>query len=183
MTRKALEHLEAGLPAAWYRDPAHYERELEAFWYGRWIAAARAEELPSLGDWRVVRIGSRAIVLLRGNDLQIKAFHNACRHRGSILCTQDQGHFERNRIVCPYHSWTYDLAGQLVATPRRMETPDFGLADFRLYPAAVASWGGFIFINLAGRDSPPLDVREPSPQFQRYRLCQVRVRQCIVAGM
>ena len=44
--RKALDKLEAGLPAAWYRDPTHYDRELEAFWYSHWIAVAREEELP-----------------------------------------------------------------------------------------------------------------------------------------
>ena len=154
MERKPLQRLEAGLPAAWYHDPAHYQQELEAFWYRRWVVVAREAELAATGDWRTVRVGTQSMVLVRDED-QIRAFHNTCRHRGSVLCTEEQGSFARKRIVCPYHSWTYDLAGQLVATPRRMETPDFRLADFRLYPAAVASWGGFIFINLAGRDAPP----------------------------
>src|SRR5260221_4644684 len=183
MTRKALEHLEAGLPAAWYRDPAHYERELEAFWYGRWIAAAREEEIPSPGDWRVVRIGSQAIVLLRGNDLQIKAFHNTCRHRGSILCTQDQGHFERNRIVCPYHSWTYDLAGQLVATPRRMETPDFDKKDFPLHEIGVDVWGGYVFLRI-DKNSISLKKKTADLQkrFENYAFENLRIGKRIVHG-
>ena len=140
MERKALDRLEAGLPGAWYSDPAHYERELNAFWYAGWVAVAREEEITKPGDWRVARIGTQSLVVLRAEDLQVKAFHNTCRHRGSILCTEEQGHFARKRIVCPYHSWTYDLAGQLIATPRRMETPDFDLRQFRLFEVAVKIW-------------------------------------------
>ena len=130
MDRKALDRLEPGLPSSWYRDPTHYERELEAFWYSRWIAVAREEELPQAGDWRVARIGTQSIVVVRGEDGELRAFHNTCRHRGSVLCTEASGNFARKRIVCPYHSWTYDLGGQLVATPRRMQSAP--LAAIRL---------------------------------------------------
>jgi len=181
MERKPLQRLEAGLPAPWYYDPAHYQRELEAFWYRRWVAVAREEELPGPGDWRMLRIGTQSIVLARDED-RIRGFHNTCRHRGSILCTEESGNFARRRIVCPYHSWTYDLAGQLVATPRRMETPDFRLADFQLYPVAVASWGGFVFVNLE-RNAAPLDVGSLGAQFERYRLSELRIGKRIVADV
>src|SRR5712671_5783546 len=151
--RKPLKRLEAGLPASWYHDPEHYRRELEVFWYGRWIAAAREEEIPAPGDWRVVRLGTQSIVVLRDANRQIRAFHNTCRHRGSILCTEETGRFARERIVCPYHAWTYDLSGSLVATPRRMPTPDFDMKDFPLYEVAADCRGGFIFINLQRKPS------------------------------
>jgi Rieske 2Fe-2S family protein len=179
MTRRPLERLEAGLPAAWYRDPAHYERELEAFWYGRWVAVARAEELARPGDWRAMRIGTQSIVVVRSNE-GLRAFHNTCRHRGSVLCTEESGNFARQRIVCPYHSWTYDLAGRLVATPRRMETPDFRMGDFPLFGVAIDTWGGFVFVNLA-RDPAPLDVGGLGGQFQRYRFAELRIGKRIVA--
>src|SRR4051812_10470074 len=156
MTRRPLERLEPGLPAGWYHDPAHYQRELEAVWYRRWVAVAREEEVPAIGDWRLVCIGTQKIVVLRDEDGQLRAFHNTCRHRGSVLCTEESGRFARSRIVCPYHSWTYDLSGRLVATPRRMETPDFRMEDFPLYRVATAAWGGFVFVNLSGKS--PLDV-------------------------
>ena len=53
--REPLARVEPGLPAGWYVDPGHYQRELEAFWYSRWIAVAREEEIPAPGDWRRVR--------------------------------------------------------------------------------------------------------------------------------
>jgi Rieske 2Fe-2S family protein len=181
MDRKALERLEPGLPAAWYRDPAHYERELETFWYSRWVAVAREEELAQPGDWRVARIGSQSLVVLKADDGNLRAFHNTCRHRGSVLCTEERGNFARQRIVCPYHSWTYDLQGQLVATPRRMETPDFRLDNFPLYAVATARWGGFVFVNLAG--NPSLDTAELDRQLKSYGLQNLRIGKRIVTDV
>ncbi|HYY61659.1 MAG TPA: Rieske 2Fe-2S domain-containing protein, partial [Burkholderiales bacterium] len=94
MERKALERLEPGLPARWYYDPAHYARELEVFWYRKWIAVARSEELASAGDWRVVRVGTQSILIAQEGG-ELRAFHNTCRHRGSVLCTEERGNFAR----------------------------------------------------------------------------------------
>jgi len=181
MTREALKRLEPGLPASWYRDPAHYERELEVFWYGRWICVARDEELAAEGDWRLVRLGTQSLILLRDEAEGLRAFHNTCRHRGSVLCTEERGRFARRRIVCPYHAWTYDLGGRLVATPRRMETPDFRLEDFPLFEVAAASWGGFIFVHL-GKDPAPLAdaVGERDERYRRYGFADLRIGRRIV---
>lgn len=179
--RKALCKLQPGLPAAWYRDPAHHDRELEAIWYRGWIATAREEEIPEAGDWRVVRIGTQSIVLLRDKAGSIRAFHNACRHRGSILCTTDQGRFKRGRIVCPYHAWTYDLEGALVATPRRMETPDFDKADFPLHRVATECWGGFVFVRLEGKRR--FDLGGMRDRFRNHRFEHLRIGKRIVADV
>jgi Rieske 2Fe-2S family protein len=178
MARIALDRLEAALPAAWYREPAHYERELEAFWYGRWVAVAREEELPAPGDWRVARIGTQSIVAFRDEKGRVRAVHNTCRHRGSILCTEERGRFARNRIVCPYHAWTYDLSGQLVATPRRMPTPDFDMKDFPLHGVDVELWGGFVFVRMDGR--APF---EPPQGLENYGLANLRIGKRIVADV
>ena len=184
MTREALKRVEPGLPASWYRDPEHYERELQTFWYARWIAAAREEEIPQPGDWRTVRIGTQSIVLLRDESARLRAFHNTCRHRGSVLCTGDKGQLPRMRIVCPYHAWTYDLAGRLVATPRRMETPDFRMEDYRLYEVAVDTWGGFVFLNLARDPAPLADTLADRPaRYGNYSFEHLRIGQRIVADV
>ena len=184
MTREALKRVEPGLPAHWYRDPQHYQRELDAFWYARWIAAAREEEVAGAGDWRVARIGTQSMVILRDESGTLRGFHNTCRHRGSVLCLGESGSLPRSRIVCPYHAWTYDLAGRLVATPRRMETPDFRMEDYRLYEVAVATWGGFVFVNLA-RDPAPLgDTLAQRPaRYENYCFEKLRIGKRIVTDV
>jgi Rieske 2Fe-2S family protein len=182
MARKALERLEAGLPAAWYHDPAHYRRELDAFWQRGWVAACRAEEIPSPGDWVVARIGEQSLVILR-NESGIKAFHNTCRHRGSILCEKASGNFARGRIVCPYHAWTYDLEGKLVGTPRRMETPDFDAKDFPLFEVAVDTWGGFVFIDLSRTAALRAPVGELEQRYKNYGFENLRIGKRIVVDV
>lgn len=185
MTREALERVQPALPATWYRDPAHYQHELEVFWYGRWLAVAREEEIPAAGDWRLVRIGTQSLVVTRDESSELRAFHNTCRHRGSVLCTAEKGNFPRKRIVCPYHAWTYDLAGRLVATPRRMETPDFRYADFPLYEVAAERWGGFIFVHLAGRDAPALaaTLGDIDGRYARYGFRDLRIGKRVVTDV
>jgi len=184
-TREPLKRLEAGLPAGWFRDPAHYERELDVLWYDRWIAVAREEEIPEAGDYRVAEVGTQSIFIVRGEDGALRAFHNTCRHRGSILCIAPQGSFARHRIVCPYHAWTYDLDGRLIATPRRMPTPDFDPGKFPLYGVAVATWGGFLFVHLAGRKAPPLaqTLGTMPARFERYAFASLRIGKRIVADV
>ena len=180
MERRPLEGLEPGLPASWYRDPAHYRRELDIFWYDRWVAVAREEEIPTPGDWRLVRIGSQQLILVKGEDGRLRALHNVCRHRGSVLCTEEKGSFPRGRIVCPYHAWSYDLDGRLAATPRRMETPDFRMADYPLYDVAVDTWGGFVFVHL-GKPGPLRDsLGQTSSRFERYPFPALRIGKRIV---
>ena len=176
--RTPLKRIEAGLPAAWYRDPAQYEKELEACWYRNWIAACREEEVSSPGDWRLARIGSQSIVVVRTAEGGLRAFHNTCRHRGSILCTAEQGRFERQRIVCPYHAWTYDLDGRLVGTPRRMPTPDFDASRFSLFEVRLDTWGGFVFVNLSGQG----DLRMPMI-FKNHNLSGLRIGKRIAADV
>jgi Rieske 2Fe-2S family protein len=144
-----LPRTEAGLPSAWYFDPDHYRRELRAIWYRDWVAVGRAEEILRSGDYFVVEIGDQRIVVTRATDGAIHAFHDTCRHRGSSLCSVARGRFANGRIVCPYHAWTYDLHGRLVATPGRLEVPDFALKHYPLYSVPVAEWGGFVFVTLA----------------------------------
>jgi glycine betaine catabolism A len=182
MERRPLERIEPGLPAGWYRDSGHYLQELEAFWYSRWVAVGREEELPAAGDWRVVRIGTQSVLLVRTDAGGISAFHNTCRHRGSVLCTEEKGRFARKRIVCPYHAWTYDLDGRLVATPRRMETPDFDATQFPLYALAADTWGGFVFVHLGSGEVAPLSeaVLEKERRYARYGLGGLRIGKRIV---
>jgi Rieske 2Fe-2S family protein len=183
--REPLDRLEPGLPARWYYDPAQYARELDVFWYGMWIAVAREEEFAEPGDYRVAAIGTQSLLLVRDDAGALRAFHNTCRHRGSILCTQPHGRLPGKRITCPYHAWTYDLAGRLVETPRRMATPDFDAERFPLFQVALECWGGFVFVNLAGAEARPLaeSLGTLPVQLERYALADLRIGKRIVADV
>jgi glycine betaine catabolism A len=182
LRRVALDRLEPSIPARYYYDPQQYERELEVFWYGMWVMAGREEEVPEPRHYKVVKIGTQSIVILRDLDGQLRAFHNTCRHRGSILCTEEQGRLPGRSLVCPYHTWTYSLDGQLVGTPRQMETAGFDRSAYPLFKIAVDTWGGFVFVNLAGERAGPLGAAlgDLPERFRNYAFADLRIGKRIV---
>lgn len=157
-TREPLDRLVAGLPGRWYHDPAQHRRELERVWFGSWIAVARVDELPVPGDYRVVDLGGQSLLVLRDEVGGLRAFHNTCRHRGSILCTESSGRLRGARITCPYHAWSYGLDGRLQSTPRRLPTSDFDPERLGLLSVAVDVWGGFVFVHLGEGGVPALQA-------------------------
>ena len=163
-------------------DPDHYRRELEVFWYNMWINIGRAEEVPKPRDYIVRSIGDQNIMVTRDLRGNLGAFHNTCRHRGSILCTKEKGRFEGDAIVCPYHGFTYSLKGDLIATPHRLQSADFNFADYSLYDVAIGTWGGYIFVNLAGKSAEPLETTLGSlpTRFQHYHMEDLRIGKRIV---
>lgn len=147
-TIRSLERIHPTLPSRYYYDEHHYRRELECIWYQSWLCAGRSDDLPDPGNYRVIAVGNQSIILTRDEALRLRAFHNTCRHRGSLLCEDEQGSFRHRRIVCPYHAWTYSLGGELTATPWRVESEDFDPSKLALYEVAAVEWEGFLFINL-----------------------------------
>lgn len=152
----SLTEVKEALPAHWYYDPGHYQRELEAVWYRDWVCVGREESVPETGDYFLATLGDQRIIVTRDGDSRLRAFYNSCRHRGSVLCREAVGHFRKGRIVCPYHSWTYGTDGALLATPGRIDTPDFDPAAFSLDEIHLQSWRGFIHVNLAERPQSDL---------------------------
>jgi len=153
-TYARLDEISATLPSVFYFDREHHERELRRIWHRQWLLVGRADTVAAVGDYRVVNAGDQSVIITRGNDGRLRAFHNTCRHRGSILCQQSRGRFRGQRIVCPYHSWTYSLEGELTATPWRLEGGGFDSARYPLYDVAVGEWAGFVFINLDENAAP-----------------------------
>lgn len=137
------------MPAAWYYDPAQYRRELQAIWYRDWVCVGRLEDLVGAGAYLVAGIGDQSVIVTRNGGGELRAFHNTCRHRGAKLCRATSGRFFNQRIICPYHTWTYSTNGDLLATPGRVDSAGFDTADFPLYRVHADSWGGFIFVNLS----------------------------------
>ncbi len=150
-----LREAQPALPVEWYLDPGHHDREMREIWQRHWVYLCRADSLPAPGSFRSFTVAGRDIFAVRTEDGAIAAYFNACRHRGSTLCTEAQGNFARRLIVCPYHQWAYGLDGRLRATGPMRKLEGFDRADHGLVPVATAEWGGFVFANLAGRDAPP----------------------------
>ena len=133
------------LDQPFYVDRDLFEMEMDLFFNRQWLFAAMSCEVPEIGDWLRVDIGRESVILLRDKAGAIRAFHNTCRHRGSRICTTEKGH--ANRLVCPYHQWSYELDGSLART--RLMGLDFDRQDFGLIPVSVGIAAGFIFINFS----------------------------------
>jgi len=142
------------LPASFYFDPAHHQREMTQIWYRNWIYVCRSSEVGTPRSFRTLEVGDQSILVVRGEDHIARAFHNTCRHRGAVLCRSSQGRFPSAGIVCPYHSWRYSLRGDLVQTSSKQHGDGFDMRDFPLYHLPINEWNGFIFAALTNEPPP-----------------------------
>jgi glycine betaine catabolism A len=106
-------------------------------------------ELPKTGSYMSMMVGKWPVIITRDKTDKIRAFHNSCRHRGSMICPVGSG--TAPKLVCPYHRWTYDLDGSLFAANRMAD--DFVKGDHGLKPVALQNVDGALFICLS--DNPP----------------------------
>jgi Rieske 2Fe-2S family protein len=135
------------LPARYYVDPRHFEAEQDLIFSRMWVYVGREEELADRGDFQVKNVAGESLILVRDEAGSIRAFHNVCRHRGTTLCADGSGQ-TGHRIQCPYHAWTWDLAGRLVAAPGMEAAPGFDKEQYPLKYARVGVWEGLVFVNL-----------------------------------
>jgi len=141
------------LPARYYTDPEYFGRELDAVHFDMWLCAGRTEEVASPGQFFVRRIGNASVVVVGTAEGGVHAFHNVCRHRGTMLCKQDEGQLP-GRIQCGYHAWTYGLDGRLLHAPHMDQVEGFRTEDYPLAAVATAVWDGHVFINLSESPIP-----------------------------
>lgn len=100
------------LPRELYIEADVYRSDLEQIWHRDWVFAGHTFEIEKPGQYFTLQIGDYPVAVVRGKDGQVRAFHNACRHRGAKVCEHDQGKVAK--MVCPYHKWTYELDGSLL---------------------------------------------------------------------
>ncbi len=135
------------LPAWIYRDPEFFEREQTAIFRKSWQVVCHLSDIPRAGDFHSLDFLGESIVVLRGEDAEVRAFHNVCRHRAARLLDGSKGHCGR-RITCPYHAWTYGLDGRLVGVPDRQAFPGLDAGKHGLVPLEVEVFLGFVFVRL-----------------------------------
>ena len=138
------------LPAPLYTDPQFALRERAAIFSRHWQLVAHADQVRNPGDHAITEIAGVPLVIVRGDDGELRALHNVCRHRAGPLATCDGRGAKALR--CQYHGWTYRLDGQLRSAPEMSDARDFDVAAIRLPQAHVAQWQGLVF---AALESPP----------------------------
>ncbi len=150
LARRVPHH---SLEQAFYADPAILALDLEHIFYRDWLYATPACGLPKPGSYVTHRVGAFPLVIVRGSDGAIRAFHNTCRHRGSVICKAASGHVPK--LVCPYHQWTYELDGRLLWA--RDMGPDFDASAHGLKPVHCRELAGLVYICLAD-EAPDFDT-------------------------
>lgn len=147
-----------------YWSPAWHQLEVELLWRTTWQVACREEDLPSPGDHVVYDIADDSLIVVRTEEGTIRAFHNVCLHRGTKLRV-DSG--KVNAFRCPFHGFTWNLDGTLKLIPSGWDFPHVDADDFALPEAHVATWGGFVFVNMAERPEPFEQFLEVLPEHFR----------------
>jgi choline monooxygenase len=150
------------IPSSWYFDPALYAAECRSVFGGNWQAVGRTDQVREPGQFFTGDVAGEPFVVVRGDDGELRAFFNVCRHRAARVLAEAEG--RATRLRCRYHGWTYDLCGRLRGTP------EFdGVADFRreangLPPIAVAVWGPLVWVHLGPPPQPLTDFLRPLPE-------------------
>jgi len=165
--RQLIESRKAGwaLEGRFYTDPEIYQIELDQIIMQNWIFAGHQSDLPAAGDFKVVQVANESAIIVRDQNGNLRAFANVCRHRGSLVCLEAEGN--TRKFTCPYHGWTYDNEGHLVAA--RNMPDDFKAMDFSLHPVSLDIVHGLLFICFSA--SPPSleaakhDLAEPMALF------------------
>ena len=134
----------ATLPWSWYADPQILRLEQERILRRSWHYAGRVDQVERAGDSFPARAGDVPVAVVRGEDGDLRAFVNVCRHRGAVLVEAAQ---RRTTLQCRYHAWTYGLDGSLLRAPRTEREPGLDLGDLSLRPVRVDTWGPFVFVN------------------------------------
>lgn len=134
------------LPSEAYTDQAWFEREQAELFSKTWQFAGFVEDVANAGDYITVQAGLNNILVVKGRDQRLRAFHNLCRHRGTQLL-RVSGKAQKS-LTCPYHDWTYSLNGELLSVPEeKQEFPNLDKKKLCLHRARVETWLGMIWVH------------------------------------
>jgi Rieske 2Fe-2S family protein len=164
------------LPGRDYHDPDVFAFEQEHVFARSWVCVGRAEHLPNPGDYVTPEVAGERPIVIRGTDGRLRAFANACRHRGTELL--EGSGTVRGAIKCPYHAWTYGFDGRLLGSPNVGVDDGIDRTDVCLWSIPLGEFDGFVFLDLSGSQPPIEDVIAAMPdsplELARYRLGALR---------
>jgi Rieske 2Fe-2S family protein len=167
------------LPQQLYVSQDAFDFDTQVLLKAVWLYACTVAHVKQPGDFFLFEIAHNSVIIVRGRDGEVRAFHNSCRHRGARICQTQTG--STARLMCPYHIWTYGLDGRLLAARNMPE--DFDKAAHSLVPVAIENIGGLLFVCLSD-DPPPIDRARAdiSAQVAMYDLehCKIAVQDELV---
>lgn len=166
------------IPTGRYTSREFLDEELATVWKRTWQMACRSEDLPDPGSYVSYTIADQEWLVVRQTDGSVRALSNACRHRGNMIKT---GCGTAAELRCQYHHWCWNLDGTLREVPDRHLFVGIEDADYALDEAACDEWGGFVFVNPAGVDAPPLReyLGAVADQLDPYHLDRMRATMSI----
>ena len=153
----------ARVPYWVYQDEANYKREMQRLFEGAtWNFVCLEADIPNRGDYRTNHVGALPVIVVRGPDGSINCFENRCSHRGALIAFDDGGNVQ-NQFRCVYHSWSYDLSGNLrgIAFERGINgvggmPKDFCRENFNPRKLRTTTLCGLVFATLSP-DTPPIE--------------------------
>jgi choline monooxygenase len=135
------------IPASWYVDDRIAALERSTVFSRSWQMVGRADQVAEPGQFVTFDVAGEPVVAVRGQEGVLRAFFNVCRHHAAEVETRAEG--KTHLLRCPYHGWTYSLAGELKGTPDFAGVCDFDRARNGLVPVAAAEWENFVFVRLS----------------------------------
>src|SRR5438105_1966821 len=148
------------LAQTFYADPDIFRRDLDRMVLRHWLCAGHVSSVADIGDFFLVEIAMESAIIVRGEDGELRALVNVCRHRGSRVCREKSGN--TRVLICPYHAWTYGIDGKLRAARHMAEPFDKGQHGLREIPLRVIE--GLIFVSFADK---PLDLAKVEEVLRR----------------
>jgi phenylpropionate dioxygenase-like ring-hydroxylating dioxygenase large terminal subunit len=147
------------LPSSFFFDPKVLEAERDAIFYKGWHVVGHVNELSEPGAFLTQDIFDQSVIVTRGRDGEVRAFHNVCQHRGNRLLQERRGTL--NTVIrCGYHSWCYGLEGELRSAPRSERVKNFDRSAFGLKPVRIERFAGFYYVNLDPAAAPLSTITE-----------------------
>ncbi len=140
------------LPAWTYSDAEFFSVETQRVFRPSWQIVCHQSDMPAVGDYHTLDYIGESVVVIRGEDDELRAFTNVCRHRGARLVDGPSGCAKK--LVCPYHAWTYDAQGRLTGLPMKASYGALDLSDHGLSPVDIDIYQGFVFVRLEDDGGP-----------------------------
>ncbi len=161
------------LPGWLYHDADFFKVENDRVIRPSWQVVCHISDIEKAGDWHSLDYAGESVIVMRGDDGKVRAFHNVCRHRASRLVDGNSGCAKK--LVCPYHGWTYEKDGRLSGVPNRADYTGLDMAALGLNTVECEIWQGFIFVRLDGGGPSVAEMMAPYEEMiAPYRFAEMR---------